>query len=349
MKQPFFKPFLLWGLVASAAGTTTSTFADVQGPTVYGKINVSLEQRQFDGAGNVIRGSAPSETDQWELNSNSSRLGVKGSFDLDKADLTATYQAEYEINVDDGANGDTAFRQRNIFAGLRGGFGEVRYGKFDTPLKRAEGKVDQFNDLTSTADFDALIGGQNRVSNIIQYISPTLGDAITLNAAFIPAEGADVDQDGEADESIADSVSLSAVFDNKTFYAALAYDQDQVARRSVDGINRADLLRFVGGWKTGPIELGVLLQQTSDSASGSDKEDSSYLLSGAYKAGKFKYKAQYGLSEGNTTDEEGALAALGVDYSLSNKATLYTYWSNLNLDNADLDDRTFGIGTSFTF
>ncbi len=348
MNQPFLKPFLICGFIAGATGTATSALADVKGPTVYGKLNVSLEQLQFDGATNVIQGKkAPPKIDQWELNSNASRLGIKGAFNLEDTGLTAIYQAEYEINVDDGGNGDTAFSQRDIFAGLRGGFGEVRYGKFDTPLKTAEGKVDQFNDLKG--DLDNLIGGQNRINNIVQYSSPLLAKTVTLNAAFIPAEGTDVNQDKKLDESIADSISLSLVYDNKTFYTALAYDQDQSARRSVDGINRGDLIRLVGGWKPGPLELGILLQQTTDNAKNSDKKDTSSLLSGAFTSGKFKYKAQYGLSKGNTTDEQGSLAVLGVDYALTSKTILYAYWASLDLDNADLGDRTFGIGTSFTF
>ncbi len=342
-----FKPFLILGLVAPAVGGTSLAFPDSPRPAFYGKLNVALEQVQSDGAGNVIQGKAPLVADQWELNSNASRLGVKGGLDLEDTGLTAIFQAEYEINVDDGSSGDTAFSQRNIFAGLRGEFGEVRYGKFDTPLKAAEGKVDQFNDLRG--DLDSLIGGQNRVNNIIQYSSPLLVKAITLNAAFIPAEGTDVDQDGEADDGVADSLSLSLVYDNRTFYAALAYDQDQSARRSVDGIIRGDVVRVVGGWKTGPLELGVLLQQATDNVDGSDRKDSSYLLSGALSSEKLKFKAQFGLSEGHITDEQGTLAVVGVDYALASKANLYTYWSSLDLDDAGLGDRTIGLGTSFSF
>lgn len=347
MKHISYKHILVGGLAASVNLSASSWAAETQTPVFYGKINAALEQQDTEGAANLIQGKVAAHTDQWELNSYASRLGVKGAYDLEDSGLTAIYQAEYEINVDDGGSGDTAFNQRNIFAGLRGGFGEIRYGKFDTPLKAAEGKVDQFNDLKG--DLDNLIGGQNRVSNIIQYSSPTLANTITLNAAFIPAEGADVDQDGEADTGIADSVSLSVVFDNKTFYAALAYDQDQAARRSLDGIKRGDLLRLVGGWKTGPLELGVLLQQVTDNVDASDKKDTSYLLSGAFVSGQFKYKTQYGFSEGNTTNEQGTLTSLGVDYALTSKANLYIYWSSLNLDQVDLNDKTFGIGTSFTF
>lgn len=347
MNQTLYKPFLILGLAAGAAGIAPLAVADIQRPTVYGKLNVSLERVEFDGAGSIIQGKAPSETDQWEVNSNASRLGVKGEFDLEDTGLTAIYQAEYEINVDDGANGDTAFSQRNTFAGIRGYIGEIRVGKFDTPLKAAEGKIDQFNDLDG--DLDNLIGGQNRVSNIVQYTSPLLAGGITLNAAFIPAEGTDVDQDGSADDGVGDSISLSAVYDNKTIYAALAYDKDQLARRSVDGIKRGDLIRLVGGWKSSNIELGILLQQTTDNANGSNKEDASYLVSGAFKSGKFKYKAQYGLSEGDASDEQGTLTAVGVDYRLTSKADIYTYWSLLDLDNADLDDQTLGFGVSFSF
>lgn len=349
MNKSLFKTLPLVGLAASALGVL-SPWAQAntqEGPAAYGKLNVSLEQVQTDGASTVIQGKTASINDQWELNSNASRLGVKGAFDLDDTGITAIFQAEYEINLDDGSNGDTAFSQRNTFAGLRGSFGEVRFGKFDTPLKASEGKFDQFNDLKG--DLDNLIGGQNRANNIIQYSSPLLADTITLNAAFIPAEGADVDQDGEADNGLADSASLSVVFDNKTFYAALAYDQDQAARRSLDGIKRGNLLRLVGGWKTGPLELGLLVQQATDNVDASDREDTSYLLSGAFVSGKFKYKVQYGFSKGNTTNEQGTLAALGVDYALTPKANLYTYWSSLNLDHAGLDDRTFGFGTSFSF
>ncbi len=347
MDQPIPKYLVIWGLAVSASGTAISTQANSQGSSLYGKVNVSLESAQFDGAGNIVQGRTAEERDQWELNSNASRLGVKGSFDLDDSGLTAIYLAEYEINVDDGASGDTAFSQRNIYAGLRGGFGEIRYGKFDTPLKVSEGKVDQFNDLHG--DIDILIGGQNRVSNIIQFSTPVLASSITLNAAFIPAEGADSDQDGELDDGLADSASFSAIFDNKTVYVAFAYDKDQTARRSIDGIRRADLVRLVGGLNRGPVELGVLLQRTTDNLGGSDKEDASYLASAAFKSGQFKYKAQYGVSEGKESDEQASLAAVGLDYALAAQASLFAYWSSLTLDNAGLRDRTFGIGTSFSF
>jgi len=43
------------------------------------------------------------------------------------------------------------------------------------------------------------------------------------------------------------------------------------------------------------------------------------------------------------------LTALGVDYSLASKTTLYTYLSSLKADTADTTDSTLGIGLAHSF
>ncbi len=348
--------FLLGALIGASA-YAPHTLAD--SPVFYGRINLSLEQ-------STVEVGPATTKDQWELNSNASRLGVRGTAPLSEG-LTAIYGLEYEINAASGADGSvnatvpatapsdvaikssaSPFSQRNTFVGVRGSFGEVKAGKLDTPLKSIEGKVDQFNDLKG--DIDNLIGGQNRPTDVIQYTSPKVAEHVTLNLALVLPEGADVDSDGKADTDLTDSVSLSAVFDNKTIYAALAIDQSQPARRTVDGIGRADAVRLVGGWKIDEaFEVGALFQQTSDVVSGSSAEDTSYLLSGAYKNGNYKFKAQYGLSNGKVGDEEGTLLALGVDYALAKSTTLYTYISNVDKDKADSSDQTLALGLSHSF
>src|SRR5690606_39089979 len=127
-------------------------------PILYGKINVSVDQLDNQGAANVISGSNPSNVDQWELNSNASRLGVKGELPLENSGIKVIYLAEFETNADDG--GSEPFSQRNIYVGIQGQYGQIIGGKFDTPLKVIEGKVDQFNDLK--ADIDVLVRSEER-------------------------------------------------------------------------------------------------------------------------------------------------------------------------------------------
>jgi predicted porin len=340
-------------------------------PTVYGKINIAVEDRDLEGSENIIAGAARGNVNHRKgVESYASRLGVKGEVDLGAVDLKVVYQAEYEINVDDGDKGDTAFTQRNTFAGLKSAtWGQIIAGKIDTPFKSAEGKFDQFND--QRADIDNLIGGQNRVPNIFIYSTPKLFDLVTVNLGFIQNEGqtttanaGDIDYDGHIDHGIGDAYSASIVAEQGIFYGALAYDKNVVARRSVDQTvvaniataptgyakNSVEAYRFVGGIKSGIWEGGVLVQRARDKKPASEREDSAYLISGAVTVlEKVKLKAQYGVSDGNFTDETGKLLALGADYNFTPKTKVYTYYSTLDLDKADAKDKTIAVGLDHSF
>ena len=52
--------------------------------------------------------------------------------------------------------------QRNRFVGIKSQqFGTVKFGKYDTYLKLAQGKIDLFNDFA--ADMEFTIAGENRI------------------------------------------------------------------------------------------------------------------------------------------------------------------------------------------
>lgn len=355
----------------AAAKTQSDIDKKAKAVTLYGKINVALEDRDLEGAENIVAGNARGlRNHRRGLESFASRLGVRGEADLGAGDLKAVYQAEYELNTDDGADGSTAFSQRNTFAGLKSAtWGQVIAGKIDTPFKSAEGKFDQFNDLR--ADIDNLIGGQNRANNIVILSSPKLFDALTVNVGLIQAEGTsgDIDYDGHVDHGIGDGVSASVVYEQDIFYGVLAYDKNGLARRSVDetvpvalttaptGYAKAytDAWRLVGGIKSGIWEGGVLLQKSKDqrheAANGvGQREDKAYLLSGAVTVlEKIKLKAQYGIADGDYADETGKLTALGADYNFTPKTKVYTYYSTLDLDEAKAKDKTLALGLDHSF
>lgn len=332
--------------IAVGAAVAMPGLALADGPTVYGKVNVSLENAEFDDGVN------PSD-DAWELNSNASRLGVKGDFDLDVAGLKAIYQAEFEISVDDGDKGGQTFTQRNIYGGFKGGFGTLKAGKFDTPTKKAQGKIDQFNDIGG--DIKNVLSGENRVSNIIQYSTPALGDLVTLNAAFIPAENNDIDGDGDPETGLADTISVSLVAQKDMFYGAIAHDADMVDELITDETGNSptiDITRAVVGLKPGNFELGALYQmaEETESVAGQNKgEETSVVLSAAFKIDRVKLKAQYGMSEGDVSDEEATQVSLGADYKLAKASKVYAYGTQLDFDLADTEETIFGIGMEHKF
>lgn len=124
---------------------------------VYGKLHLNFGSYDKKVAGG---------NDNWLLSSNASRLGFKGQIKLDDG-LIGTYKIETEVAVEDGT---TDFATRNTYVGLKGGFGEVRLGRHDSPLKMAQGKFDQFGDTEGDLKYAGDQDGENRNKNSITYL-----------------------------------------------------------------------------------------------------------------------------------------------------------------------------------
>ena len=293
---------------------------------VYGKANLSVVNQNFGSY------------DEWTLNSNASRLGLKGKTEISDG-LEIVYQAEYEICIDSGDCKGQTFKQRNTFVGIKGGFGMVSVGKHDSPTKLAAGKVDLFNDLEG--DIKNAFEGENRLSNIIAYTSPTM-NGFTTTLAMIPGEGADVDQDGQDDTGLSDGLSYSVNYTKDSIYLAIAGDQD---------VDKQDLLRFVAQYQIDALKLGVMYQQNEDNLG--TKDESGYFVSAAYKLdNNITLKAQYGAIEDDVDSDEEQTLSLGADYKLAKNTKVFAFYTN-NTDSAiDSNDDEFsalGIGMEHKF
>lgn len=335
------KKQLLALAVGSLVALPSIALAD-KGPTVYGKINLSYEN-QDNGT-----------DDAWKLESNSSRLGVKGDLDLDVDQLKAVYQAEFQIAVDDGDNGGQTFSQRNIFGGFEHAtLGRLIAGKFDTPFKQSQGEIDQFGDLRG--DINNIVGGAERVSNIVQYSTPKLADALTVNVALIPGEGSTVGN--ERRDSVADGYSSSVVFDNGMIYGSVGYDSEvNTTLYDFGDKTLVDAFHVAGKVSIKNIEIGALYQQSENSDSavdGGDFKDTTYILSGAINLDRVKLKAQYGQTDLDFVDDKLKLMAVGADYKLAKASKVFAYYakveSDASVDQGGLDDSTFGVGFEHKF
>jgi predicted porin len=357
-------PLLIAGITVAAAGTATAG-----APTVYGKINVTLQQfdlEQINGAGAVVE-----ERDDWQMRSNASRLGVKGDFDITES-LKAIYKLEYEVSVDTGTNSNgREFSARNIVGGFQGGWGTLVAGRHDTPLKLIQEKVDRFNDL-QVGDISNYMVGEFRRDNIVMYTTPTLG-GFAFTAAFAPGEGA-TGPDGKTDDSIADTTSFALSYGaGSNLYLAVAHEQNMAGNSSAGS---SDITRLVGEAVLGPVKLGALYQMAEQHDSqdvlagvpgainqfgGNFEEQDAWIVSGEWAATKeFVLKAQYGYSESTpfaagVDDAEATLIAVGADYKLDKNSKLFAYYAQLEVEGDSLfssstpSDKTFGIGYELNF
>ena len=318
---------LLSAAIASTMGLASQGFA--AGPidgTIYGKINVSVVNSD-DGA-----------SDEWNLNSNASRLGVKGKTEIADG-LYAVYKAEFEMCVDDGDCKGQTFTQRNIMGGVRGSFGTVWAGKHDSPTKLAQNKIDLFNDLEG--DIKNTFEGENRVSNIVAYTSPTI-NGFSSTVAMMPGEGADVDGDGQDDTGLTDGISYSVSYSMDNLYIAIAGDQD---------VDSQDLMRIVAQYKMDALKLGVMYQQNENNLG--TKDESGFFVSAAYQLDKkTTLKAQYGSIEDDVDGDEEETLSLGADYKLAKGTKVYVFYTD-NTDSstgvADDEDTAFGLGMEHKF
>ncbi|MGH1371181.1 MAG: porin [Cellvibrionaceae bacterium] len=312
------KKLLLPLAIAAALPVSAMAAGPIDGK-VYGKVNVS-----------IVNEDKASGSDQWELNSNASRIGFKGKTELSDS-LSVIYKLEYETSVDDGDKSGQTFTQRNIYAGLTGGFGTLIAGKHDTPTKLAQKKIDLFNDLEG--DIKNTFEGENRESNIVMYTTPKMGGfAATLG--MIASESDDVDGDGEDDDGF-DGTSLALSYTADNMYFALTNDKD------IDGMD--NLVRAVAQVNISDLQLGVMWQ---DAEMHSGYEEDGYFLSAKYKIGKVALKAQYGEVEGDGSHEEETMS-IGADYKLGKKTKAFAFYTQ-NEDNGN-DDDYFGIGLEHKF
>jgi predicted porin len=273
--------------------------------SIYGKANVSFE---------MVNDGEESFT---ELLSNASRIGFKGSEKIND-NLEAIYQLEYETYFDDGdVNGDRTFGQRNIFVGVKGGFGQVIGGNFDTPLKSIQGKVDVFNDLRG--DIGRMITtNETRTSDSVMYSTPSLG-GFAAHASYISSEEDEVD----------DGKSAAVSFTVGGLYLGAAFEQDVAPLDS-------ETMRAVATFTIGGLQLGALYEQ--DELDGADDSLDGWITSILYDfKNKWVIKGQYG--ESDMRFEGGDAASVGIDFKATNNFTVYSFYTmNSSDDRIEVED-----------
>ncbi len=372
---------LLLAATVAAMGVSAAQAA----PTLYGKINLSVDQ--------IENNSFIEDQDKSELNSNASRIGVKGEEKLTD-NVSAVYVAEWEISADGDESDAQTFKKRNIFGGLKfTNVGTLKAGFFDSYFKNAAGKYqDIFND--HTLDITNMMYGEDRLKNSIGFETDKkmLGglqfnilaqqgeDAGTDNAAF--------GQEGKRD-GFGDSISTSLTYENKDVGVALALAGNFGVEGKYNGIGAvsslikakeiapvalpstklySDAIRVTGSYDFSKIGanglvLGALYQQaepTDDIKGFEGLEEKAWLISSTYKVGNTPWvvKAQYQTAETTADAFDGDITidqyGIGVDYNLNKQTRFYGVLAQQKLDitGVDLeeDNKTvFGLGMEYNF
>lgn len=327
-------------LVLAVGAAMSLPLAAQAAPSIYGQLNLSVDKASTNDPSGVVADVAGS-SDSWQVNSNSSRLGIMGEEALGNG-LSAVYKIEYGVAADESGTNDLTGRDR--YLGLKGSLGTVKLGAFDSPLKTSQGTVDQFNDgrYTDMTGFGAVVG-DNRMSNLIGYESPKFADALTAKVAIQPGET-------NADNSIANAFSAALAYEAAGLYAALAYDKN-VSDGGFNNTTARDTIRLTGTYTAGAMQLGAMLQtsEMSDDATTDDRD--SLLLSAAFGLDDTNVaKAQFIYTKadmGAAGDGKRMTLELGLDHNFTKMTKAYAQAAYAMTDvsgSDDIDDAMFGVG-----
>ena len=353
-------------LLLATAIAALSVSAAQAAPTVYGKIfmtadYVDSELDFADAEENLIAGY---KEDGTQINSNSSRIGFKGSEAM-TANTDVIYQLEYGIDVD--ADDNQTFKNRDTFLGLKNNtFGEFRVGNNQSTTDYVNNVVTAGNgfwDNLGTSinalsisnialdlddgeiesldlDVPALnMADSRRVGNSIVWKAPQVAGVPVQFAAMYAN---DDDIKGKNDSGW----GVSAMFDQGTgFTAGLAYDDDvNIAGSIIRGTATVDLAKVANFGL--PLTLGALYQEADF-----DK--------GAYSNSDFglgileAFEIDLGL-DGVTGQkkEKGYIlsAAMGLN-NFAKPATIYTQYNNTtNIAGInDLDSDQIVVGGTYSY
>ena len=283
--------------------------------------------------------------DRMNLSSNSSRLGFRGNKSF--GDLKGIWQVESEVlfnKTSDSSNavsipaGATSINApqddknrlatRDTFAGIEGDFGQVKVGRFDTPMKVARAAADLFGDqlgdmrnITRTgAKFD------ERPNNIIQYQSPVMG-GLRVALAYSPHEAATAVTSSTGVETNNALVSMSLTYNAGDLSAAVAHESYE--KNAKDG--ERDATRMAVSYKlSNDLKLVGFYQEANYMKSATDDQGSKVTGFGAeYQIipNHTVLRAHVMDRAANKANMDSKLTAVGVDRIISKDLRFYANYA----------------------
>jgi len=338
---------------ALAAQAAPDALAQTANPvTLYGRAYAMFESVE-------AKGGATPVARRNRVSDRNSILGVRGTENLG-GDLKAFFQFETLFIID--GTGATSYASRNSGIGVRGDWGAVLLGRWDTPFKMAHAaRVDPFQDL-SLADITGAAMNQGNFSrreqNVVQYWSPNWA-GFEVKASYSANEG----RTATANPSV---YGASLVYAKGPFYAAYAYEkhEDQSGATVTAGVDEegnavSAFYRFGGFRLIGQYgeykKTGTVKQKGW--AAGFDWALGKHVILAIYQDSKD------GGAAGAASQPKCDLVGLGYRYDFTKRTSFIAEYAQVTNDNgatcnfgtsplsiaAGQDPRGFGAGIRHTF
>lgn len=324
-------------LLAGGLTLATSTvFAQSDNVTIYGFLKVDAESVWAGGA----KGGVPSIQ---RLSNNLSVIGFKGVEDLGGG-LQAFFQIESNVGVDTGSG---ALADRNDNVGLRGSFGEIFGGQYESPYRFVTVyAIDPFtagifasnsimgNGFTTAANAQSPASFDRRQKNLVQYSTPDFNGLIGRIAFAAREEATSTTNPG--------MIAGNLIYTNGPLYLAYGFEQhkDYFASGTKDTGNKFGVAYSFGNTR---VRFAWERLRYEPTASTNLRRDA-WQLAVTHNIGNGQLRASYVRAEkskGNATAGIGGIGkpgtesgaqqfSLGYGYNLSKRTELWGAFTKIN-------------------
>ena len=326
---------------ALTAATVPAMSAELK---ISGRAHVSVDHIDNGASGDANKSGLT-------MSSNSSRLRVSGSKEVTEG-LTAIMQLEQNVRFDQSGGN---FASRDSFAGLKGDFGTVRFGFFDTPLKKVRSFTDMFGDRIGDArniTSGDNLSFDNRFRNGIGYTTPNF-NGFNLDLQYSATNEADAGSNAQLDNG-REAYSAALNFRADGLRVSLAVESleqgfttDTVAKITSKKQNDAAVAYRLGLTYdfTKELKVAAFYQNSNkrkvyNANETLNREIGSrdvFGVGASYRMGDYVVRGQYyNASNESGTKKTGAdMFAVGLDRRFGRDLTLYgAYAMTNNQDNA---------------
>jgi predicted porin len=288
---------------------------------LYGKVHVSLDSSDPDVSG---------EDTQTSVSNNSSRIGFKGQHKINDA-TKLLWQYEQDVKIDETGDG---FANRNSFIALKGDFGEVLAGHYDTPSKTLGSKWGMFSDTAGDrrAIFGAYSGYGNKLNdrgeNAILYRNSFGNIAL---AAMYSTSNPTTEVSGSLDDNDSDVTSVSVTYKDDSLTVAVAIEN--WSSDPENGLVEVDNMRLAASYKMDQLKFGAIYESTDSDDDVFNRD--AYGLNIAYNISKqTDVRGQYMVADDykNVSNSGANQLAVGVFNKLDKVTQVYAVYTSTDND-----------------
>ena len=292
-------------VLAVGAAMAAPAMADV---SIYGRAHVYADYLDVKNQ----------DVNSLNLSSNASRIGFKAEDTF--GDITAFMQLEQEYNTLQGNRNQakSQFATRNTFVGVKGDWGMVRAGRFDTPFKAARGPANLF--ANQVGDMRVIFGSKNdfdnRNDNTIHIQSPSY-EGLQFNLAYSVHEGEEnIRQGAQRNDQ---SYSFSATYEQGIFDAALAYEKYEASK--------ADAIRLAGAAQL-TDELKAVAFYQHNGSEGTFQDANIYGVGAEFALiESTSLKGMYMGRDGKSSKDHADLVVVGVEHRIADPLRVYANYA----------------------